>query len=195
MQNRTRVARGSCKILRHNIITNTLAYRSIFSARRCKTRHILQYSRTAKCDFAVKRACTAGGTKFRFKFIRRYGANLLNLYAQLNKFHSKFYAAEYVSTRSQNIPQMQLHYKTRPTKHRAPNSSSRRSRSIDFWRATRIFALQISRCKRLQYSATSLQRATNFPLMHSRAASQVCSNFSCLCSRKTFHIGAARFKI
>ena len=58
-----------------------------------KTRRILQYSRTAKCDFAVKRACTAGGTKFRFKFIRRYGANLLNLYAQLNKFHSKFYAA------------------------------------------------------------------------------------------------------
>ena len=52
---------------------------------------------------------------------------MLNLYAQLNKFHSKFYAAEYVSTRSQNIPQMQLHYKTRPTKHRAPNSSSHRS--------------------------------------------------------------------
>lgn len=132
MQNRTRVARGSCKILRHNIITNTLAYRSIFSARRCKTRHILQYSRTAKCDFAVKRACTAGGTKFRFKFIRRYGANLLNLYAQLNKFHSKFYAAEYVSTRSQNIPQMQLHYKTRLTKHRAPNSSSHRLRCTNF---------------------------------------------------------------
>ena len=35
----------------------------------------------------------ADGAKFRFKFIRRYGANLLNLYAQLNKFHSKFYAA------------------------------------------------------------------------------------------------------
>ena len=46
----------------------------------------------------------AGSTKFRFKFIRRYGANLLNLYAQLNKFHSKFYAAEYVSTRVANQP-------------------------------------------------------------------------------------------
>ena len=42
-----------------------------------KTRRILQYSRTAKCDFAVKRACTAGGTKFSFKFIRRYVANFI----------------------------------------------------------------------------------------------------------------------
>jgi len=32
MQNRTRVARGSCKILRRNIIANALTCRSIFSA-------------------------------------------------------------------------------------------------------------------------------------------------------------------
>ncbi|WP_298979757.1 hypothetical protein [uncultured Campylobacter sp.] len=86
---------------------------------------------------------------------------------------------------------MQLHYETRPTKHRAPNSLSRGLLHNGFWRATRVLALQISRCERLRYSATSLQRATNFSLIYSRAASQACGNFSCLCSRKTLHIGAA----
>lgn len=57
---------------------------------RCKTCRILQYSRTAKYDFAAKRACTADGTKFRFKFIRRYGANFIKFMRTAINFILKF---------------------------------------------------------------------------------------------------------
>lgn len=112
----------------------TRSHADRFSAHgRCKTRRIVQYSHTAKYDFAVKRACTADGTKFCFKFIRRYVANFIKFMRTAINFILKFYVAEHVSTfASQNIPQMQLHYETRPTKHRAPNSLSRGLRCTNF---------------------------------------------------------------
>ena len=62
---------------------------------RCKTRRILQYSRTAKYDFAVKRVYTAGSAKFRFKFIRRYVANFIKFMRTTINSVLKFYVAEY----------------------------------------------------------------------------------------------------
>lgn len=171
-QNRALLVRDSCKILRATSITNTLACRSIFNAQWRKTCRILQRSHTVKYDLAAKpRLYCIVRAQFRFKFIRCYVANLLNLYAQRHKFRLKFFAAEYfVSTRSQNIPQMQLHYETRPTKHRAPNGFlSHGLLHNDFWRAARALALQISRCERRpQYSAHLLSKYEIFLPMYSR---------------------------
>jgi len=65
----------------------------------------------------------ADGAKFYFKFTRRYIANLLNLYAQLNKFHSKFYAVEHVSTfASQNISQMYPPRAVKTRLHKTPRT-------------------------------------------------------------------------
>ena len=115
-----------------------------------KTRRILQYSRTAKCDFAVKRACTAGGTKFRFKFIRRYGANLLNLYAYARqcKFFKILRRSDIAGcvhiakhTAKRCFRKIRLH----EIPHAKSLSRTLRPRYVSFWRATRLLVRQISR--------------------------------------------------
>lgn len=172
MQNCTRIAHGSCKILRRNIHYKHARMPIDFLALgRCKTRRILQYSRTAKCDFAAKYVYTAVGAKFRFKFICHYVANFIQFMRTAINFILKFLhrrACKHSLVKHAICSRTTKHTRT---KHRAPNSFVRRSRSIGFWRATRVLALQISRCERLRYSATSLQRATNFSLIYSHAAS------------------------
>lgn len=73
------------------------------------------------CDFAIKRACTADSTKFRFKFIRRYVANFIKFMRTAINSVLKFYVAEHVSIfASQNIPPMQPHCELYP--HKTPRA-------------------------------------------------------------------------
>ena len=176
MQNRARIVRGSCKILCRNIITNTLACRSIFSARAMQ--NAPQFTIQPHCKMRL--SCKV---RSHCKMPRNFILNLLATTAQISlnftrcgiNFVLKFYAAADIA-RCVHIAKhtaKRCFRKIRP--HEIPHTKSLsrtlRPRYVSFWRATRPLTRQISRHERPQYFATSLQRAANFSLMYSLDAS------------------------
>ena len=164
---RARVVRGSCKFY--------------------TTRRSLQYSRTAKYDFAVKRACTTDGAKFRFKFIRRYGANFIKYTRSGSNFVSKFYTV--VGAESPLAPQINLPRAAKICPCKTPHAKqlvTRRLRYINFgaWheRSCRKSAVTHETRNTLhRYSVHEI-----FPLMYSRGKPNFCGKLLPLAVAKCF---------
>ena len=149
-----------------------------------------------KYDFAAKCVYTADDAKFRFKFIRRYVANFIKFMRTAINFILKFLhrrACKHIRIAKHAVNV--LRYETCLHK-------TQRAKQLCAACDTTVFNVQREQSRRKSVAANDnlstlridLQSMKSF-CQCTHAASQVRSNFFRLRSRKTFHIGKARFKI